>query len=199
MDNPAHIILRLRDEARRKQTAALERAEKAQREAEKHAVEADAYDKALAAVSGQSPSGNVLPSKAREQTAPRPAGASEKWIEIYRALHESANPPFSYEDLSAAVSRAGHEASAGGQRTQMMNAVKAGWFNRVGHGKFEFTGSGLALIGADQNENEPPLGGSETGEVTASLDMQSETSQGLPSAHSPDPAGQTRHWKLPGG
>lgn len=39
----------------------------------------------------------------------------------------------------------------------------------------------LALIGADQNENEPPLGGSETGEVTASLDMQSETSQGLPS------------------
>ncbi len=47
-------------------------------------------------------------------------------------------------------------------------------------------------------ENEPPKGGSETGEVTASSDMQSETSQGLPSAHSPDPAGQTRNWKLPG-
>ncbi|MGC9369006.1 MAG: hypothetical protein ACP5DX_05630 [Paracoccaceae bacterium] len=47
-------------------------------------------------------------------------------------------------------------------------------------------------------ENEPPKGGSETGEGDASSDMQSETSQGLPSAHSPDPAGQTRHWKLPG-
>lgn len=47
-------------------------------------------------------------------------------------------------------------------------------------------------------ENEPPLGGSETEEGDASSHTQSETSQGLPTAHSPDPAGQTRHWKLPG-
>lgn len=47
-------------------------------------------------------------------------------------------------------------------------------------------------------ENEPPLGGSEPEEGDASSHMQSETSQGLPSAHSPDPAGQTGHLKIPG-
>lgn len=47
-------------------------------------------------------------------------------------------------------------------------------------------------------ENEPPVGGSETGEVAASSDMQSETIKGLPSANIPDPAGQTRQWKMPG-
>lgn len=199
MTHQTNIILRLREEAASKRDAALERANKAKREADRLGVEVEAYDKALKAMerAGIADALKDIDIDIDIDIKPK-AGASEKWVSIYKALYEIADAPYSYEDLNAAVNLAGHEASAGGQRTQMMNAVKAGWFNRVGHGKFEFTESGLALIGADREENEPPEGGSETEEVTASSEMQSETSQGLPSAHSPDPAGQTRHWKLPG-
>jgi hypothetical protein len=47
-------------------------------------------------------------------------------------------------------------------------------------------------------ENEPPEGGSETGEGATSSDMQTEANHGTPSAQFPEPAGQTRHWKMPG-
>ena len=197
MTSDSHIILRLRDEAAKKRAAALERAEKAQREADRFAIEVEAYDRAIKAMERAGIQEALKDVDCGLEIAPK-TGASDKWVSIYRALHETADAPYTYDDLSSAVELAGHEASAGGQRTQMMNAVKAGWFNRVGHGKFEFTESGLALIGADRKENEPPEGGSEAEEGATSSDMQSEPSQGLPSAHSPDPAGQTRHWKMPG-
>ncbi len=47
-------------------------------------------------------------------------------------------------------------------------------------------------------ENEPPEGGSEAGEGDTSSDTQTETDYGAPSAQFPEPAGQTRHWKMPG-
>ncbi|MDD9739766.1 hypothetical protein PVW47_08260 [Marinovum sp. SP66] len=149
MANEIHIILRLRDEAVKKRAGALERVEKAQREADRFQVEADAYDKAVKAMER---AGIADLAKHIDIDMSPKAGASDKWVSIYKALYETADAPYSYEDLSAAIELAGHEASAGGQRTQMMNAVKAGWFDRVGHGKFEFTGSGLALIGADPSE-----------------------------------------------
>ena len=52
----------------------------------------------------------------------------------------------------------------------MMKEVNNGFFVRVEAGKFAITESGVALIGAGPKENEPPEGGSETGEVDASSD-----------------------------
>lgn len=146
-----HIILRLRDEAKRKHAAALDRVAKARHEAEKYAVEMEAYNKALQAMDGAD----------KEESAPRPAATanptrsnmSDKWAGIYRELYKNASPPYSYDDIETAVTLAGHNASGGGQRSQMMNAVKSGWFERVDIGKFKFTESGLTLIGVDPNEN----------------------------------------------
>jgi len=152
MSNESHIILRLRAEADKKRSAALERAEKSQREAERFGFEIEAYDKAIKAME-RAGIAKILEDVDIDLDVKPKAGASEKWVSIYKALHETADAPYSYDDLSAAVELAGHNASAGGQRTQMMNAVKAGWFDRVGHGKFKFTESGLALIDADPNGN----------------------------------------------
>lgn len=66
--------------------------------------------------------------------------------------------------------------------------VKEGRLQKIGRGKFSLP----------PKENDPPEGGSDSGEVSPSSDIQSETRHGLPSVSSPDPAGQTRHWKLPG-
>lgn len=154
MSNESHIILRLRAEANKKRSAALERAEKSQREAERFGFEIEAYDKAIKAMERAGITEALEDVGIDLDLKPKPkAGASEKWVSIYKALHDAADAPYSYEDLSTAVDLAGHSASSGSQRTQMMNAVKAGWFDRVGHGKFKFTESGLALIGADPNDN----------------------------------------------
>jgi hypothetical protein len=189
--------LRLRAEAEKKRTAALDRAEKAQREAERFSVEVEAYDKAIKAMERAGIADALKDVDFDLDVTPK-VGASDKWVSIYKALHATADAPYSYEDIGAAVELAGHEASAGGQRTQMMNAVKAGWFDRVGHGKFEFTDSGLALIGANQKENEPPLGGSEAGEGDTSPKFAGGYEFGDPPGKHPDPSGQTRHWKTPG-
>jgi hypothetical protein len=47
-------------------------------------------------------------------------------------------------------------------------------------------------------KNEPPEGGSGAEEVSASSYIQTEAEEGIPSDNDPDPAGQTRHWKMPG-
>lgn len=194
MENESHIILRLRAEARKHETAALERAEKAKRDAERYAVEVAAYDKAIKAMQIAKVEGLDLDSGlGPAANQPSKTGASDKWISIYRALHDGASQPYTYEDLDAAVSMAGHEASSGGQRTQMMNAVKARWFTRVANGKFKITDSGLELIGVSQKENEPPMGGSETGEAATSSDQVEGASSGLPLTNFPDPTGPTRH------
>lgn len=47
-------------------------------------------------------------------------------------------------------------------------------------------------------KNEPPSGGSSSGEGDASSPKHTEAIQGIPSANNPDPAGQTQHRKMPG-
>jgi len=178
MAQETNIILRLRDEAAKKRGAALERADKAQREAERFGIEVEAYDRALKAME-RAGIADVLKDVDIELDVAPKTGASDKWVSIYKALHDTADAPYSYEDLSAAVDLAGHEASAGGQRTQMMNAVKAGWFNRIGHGKFEFTESGLALIGAEPNGNSGSAGPEEASHEVAASDFV---------AHKPQPS-----------
>jgi hypothetical protein len=177
MSTESHIILRLRAEADKKRAAALDRAEKAQREADRFAVEVEAYDKAINAMERAGVAEALKDIDIDVDTPPR-TGASGKWVSIYKALHDTADPPYSYEDLSAAVDLAGHQASAGGQRTQMMNAVKAGWFDRVGHGKFQFTDSGLALIGADPSGNS---------DAAASEEAKAEDAGGIFGLHNPQP------------
>lgn len=173
MDMNAQPILDLLSEAERKRDAALERSERAKLDADKYAAEADAYRRALAAIgfsrksdtrsSYDSGKGGAKP---RKQRPP-----SQKWVDIYTALFLEFRPPYDYQSILNAAEIAGHKISDGSMRTQMMNAVNGGLFERVGAGKFQFTDCGLDAIGAEQKENEPPEGGPpNTGEVQASPD-----------------------------
>lgn len=59
-------------------------------------------------------------------------------------------------------------------------------------GIIELHGKNWRLVGP--KENEPPLGGSETGEVAASPKLLNGTSLGTQTVIFPDQAGQTRRW-----
>lgn len=181
MDKHRHTILGLRDDAARKRDAAQERAYKARREAETHQAQVDAYNKALNALgeeAGEIPSTHPKPSYHEStkvsRATPKRRTLSPKWIEIYRTLYLTAEPPYSYDDLNTAIILTGNEATDGSQRTQMMNAVNGGNFRRVGTGLFDFTETGLKRIGVSTKEKGPDDNTSEpspvTGEVGASPD-----------------------------
>ena len=172
MNTSIQPILDLLTDAERKRDAALDRAERAKAEANKHAADADAYRRVLDAIGAKgeidTTSSETPTHTERKPRKPRPP--SKKWLDIYTALYLGADAPYDYQAIIDAASSAGHEITDGGMRTQMMNAVNSGLFKRVDAGKFEFTESGLQAIDAEPKRNEPPEGGSETEEAATSSD-----------------------------
>ena len=170
MSSATHQIESLAAEAERKQHTAEARAdrsrkeaERAERDAERHAAEKEAYRNVLRMLSSDT-DGRPKPELPKADERPQ---ASDKWNSIYSALYLMGDdPPYDYAALAQAAKDAGFDVSTGGLRTQMMNAVNSGLFQRVGAGKFEFTEMGLEAIGAQANENEAPEGASETGEAS---------------------------------
>ncbi|TFL16020.1 hypothetical protein [Jannaschia formosa] len=162
----AQAIRALASEARHKRAAAQERLDKARRDIDRLDVEIDAFARALAAIEPDDAESAAEPAA----TKAGDAALSDKWANIYRSLYEVGKSPYSYEDIVAAAEIAGYEVKAAATRTQMMNAVNNGFFERTGPGRFTFTDAGLVALGVDRKENEPPKGGSDTGEVPASSD-----------------------------
>lgn len=153
--NVARPILDLLHDAQRKRDAAMERAERAKVEADKYAAEVEAYRRALEILGFEHDSAtasSLSPPPVRRQLARRTP--SQKWLDIYTALYLSSDAPYDYEAIMSAASNAQHNITDGAMRTQMMNAVKSGLFERVGPGQFKFTERGLEAIDARPDENE---------------------------------------------
>lgn len=179
MNNAAKPILDLLSEAQRKRDAAIDRAERAKIEADKFAAEAAAYQRALEAMGFSDKAAATSGAASPTGISKRPRLPSKKWIDIYTALYLSAEVPYDYQAIMAASETAGHSISEGSMRTQMMNAVNSGIFERIDAGKFKFTDKGLEAIDASPNENsgsaEPPEDKTQRGGIP-------------PGLHNPNPA-----------
>ena len=179
MDTAAQPILDLLSEAERKRDAALERSERAKIEADKFSAEAAAYRRALAAIGFRGESGTEYAAAPSSLKKPRkPRAPSSKWIEIYTSLYLSADVPYDYPAIIEAASEAGHEITDGAVRTQMMNAVNSGIFERLDAGKFRFTERGLEAIDASPNKNS---------DAAASEEAKAGEATTLPGLHNPQP------------
>jgi len=176
MGESEHKIREMLEDAERKMRAADDRIEKAQRDKDRFGVEAETLRSVL----------NIMTGAKEDAAAPRQthvgrASANEKWTSIYRKAVTEKDSPFTYEMLQEAAERAGYEVSMGGMRTQMMNAVNAGVFERAGAGKFVITDEGMRMIGLLPQRAEPPVGGSEAREGSPSLEILGREDDGDPS------------------
>lgn len=190
MDNAEQQIRALFLDAQRKQAIARDKAAAFAREADMHGVAADAFKTALAAfaapaASTPSPS-FIAPLGQASSTAGGAIPGGAKWLNIYSQLARSFQPPFSYADIERASTECGYEVNVSAMRTQMMHAVNAGIFERVGAGRFTMTDVGLDLV-TDPKENGSPKGDPEAGEVHASPEVPSRDAHREPTSLFPNP------------
>lgn len=160
-------VRRLLEESTKRKRQCLDRLEREKRQLELIDAEIASYNKVLAAV-GVVPveTAPIASEKKRPaHKAPRKRGLIQKWKAIFRTAYETCTPPYSYDDLSLAAVLAGHEVASPALRTQMMNSVNSGLFERVGAGQFRITNAGLDAIGITNNEGSAVAEPSNVGSV----------------------------------
>lgn len=167
MANAQDSIRRLLEESTKRKRQCLDRLEREKRQLELIEAEISSYNKVLAAI-GAVPAEMAAVSVEKKRgahTTSRKRGLIQKWRAIFRTAYETCTPPYSYDDLSLAAELAGHKVAAPALRTQMMNSVNSGLFERVDAGKFNITEAGKHAIGITNNEAPTKAGASNVGSV----------------------------------
>lgn len=118
--------------------------------------------------------------KPSEKRVQRKRMPSSDWVRIFRELYDRYNAGFGYDQIIGVAANLDIELKRASLRSKMMNLAEAGHIERLKDGEFRITEQGAEHFGLlpsntedeshmGSKENDPPEGGSDTGEATTSL------------------------------